>query len=225
MAAWALRLRAAEVELLQREQQARAEEPTTAELSALAVESDRIAVGRDRIADLYDEQAETRDLSALGRDVSGSGRDRRARVPQADDDEGWPDRFAAGVDRDLAAGDRADSHGDRARAHESRAQAAADRRRAAVDRGRSDDQADEVRGLRAALRSRHVIGQAQGLLMARHGVGSETAFALLVRLSQTSNTKLRDLADSLVRDAEPGAGTPVGAREQDPRADVRDSAR
>jgi hypothetical protein len=216
LTAWALRLRVAESELREREDRALADDPTPAELTALAAERDRIALGRDRIADRYDEQAGRRDRSALGRDVSGSGRDQRARAPQQDEDPGWSDRFAAGADRDLAAGDRADSHGDRGRAHESRELAATDRRRAAVDRDRaareSGGQADEVRGLRAALESRHVIGQAQGLLMARYGVGSETAFAVLVRLSQTSNTKLRDLADQLVRAAEPEPRRePVGA--------------
>lgn len=212
LAAWERRLRAAEAEVLEREQRALADDPAPEVLAAFAAERDAIARGRDHVADRYDAQAGDRDGAALRRDVSGSARDRQARAEQQDLDAGWSDRVAAGEDRDLAASDRADSHDDRARAHLSREHAAADRRRAAVDRERaaqeSSEQEDEVRGLRAALRSRHVIGQAQGLLMARYSVSSETAFAVLVRLSQSSNAKLRDVAERLVRDAEPAQGPP-----------------
>ena len=227
LAAWERRLRAVEDELFAREQEALADDPTPGELAALAAERDRIALGRDRIADRYDQHAETRDRSALRRDLSASGRDQRARARDQDQDEAWADRVVAGEHRDLAAGDRADSSEERARAHASREHAAADRQRAAVDRGRAaqvaDDQEDEVRGLRAALRSRHVIGQAQGLLMARHHVSSAAAFAVLVRLSQTSNTKLRDLAEELVQAAEPPQPPGTAADERSLPADLERS--
>lgn len=55
-----------------------------------------------------------------------------------------------------------------------------------------------VRQLREALESRDVIGQAKGLLMARHGLGADEAFALLVRRARDTNTRLRDVAAGLV---------------------------
>lgn len=56
----------------------------------------------------------------------------------------------------------------------------------------------EMDGLRAALHSRHVIGVAQGMLMQRYGLSVESAFDVLLRRSQESNTKLRDIATLMV---------------------------
>jgi GAF domain-containing protein len=55
--------------------------------------------------------------------------------------------------------------------------------------------------LNQALTSRKVIGQALGLLMERFSIGEDAAFAFLVRASSTSNTKLRDIAQELVDQA------------------------
>ncbi len=52
--------------------------------------------------------------------------------------------------------------------------------------------------LNEALRTREVIGQAQGILMLRHGVTTEEAFDMLRRASQRSNRKLRDVALDIV---------------------------
>lgn len=49
-----------------------------------------------------------------------------------------------------------------------------------------------------ALDNRDVIGQAKGLLMARHHCGPEQAFDYLRTASQQSNVKLRDVAARLV---------------------------
>lgn len=46
---------------------------------------------------------------------------------------------------------------------------------------------------------RQLIGQAQGVLMERYKVTPDQAFAMLVAASQHTNTKLRDVADELVR--------------------------
>ncbi|PWD51550.1 hypothetical protein C8046_13750 [Serinibacter arcticus] len=61
--------------------------------------------------------------------------------------------------------------------------------------------------LRAAITSRHLIGQAQGLLMERYQLDAESAFALLKRLSSTSNTKVVEIARRLVE--ERGAVVPT----------------
>ncbi len=49
-----------------------------------------------------------------------------------------------------------------------------------------------------AMRSRAVIEQAKGILMAGERIDAEHAFARLVELSQHSNTKLREVAQRLV---------------------------
>lgn len=49
------------------------------------------------------------------------------------------------------------------------------------------------------LLTQQVIGQAQGILMERHKITAERAFAGLVTASQQSNIKLRDLAERLTR--------------------------
>jgi AmiR/NasT family two-component response regulator len=60
---------------------------------------------------------------------------------------------------------------------------------------------EQIDGLKRAVESRGMIGQAIGLTMSRYGVDSDTAFAFLVRLSQDSNTKLRDVCATIVADA------------------------
>jgi GAF domain-containing protein len=56
----------------------------------------------------------------------------------------------------------------------------------------------EFTNLREAISARTVIGQAQGLLMERYGIGPDQAFAVLSRYSQTRNQKLRQIAELLV---------------------------
>jgi hypothetical protein len=53
--------------------------------------------------------------------------------------------------------------------------------------------------LRAAIRSRETIGQAMGILMERHRITASQAFDLIVHVSQSTNVKLREIADELVR--------------------------
>jgi len=52
--------------------------------------------------------------------------------------------------------------------------------------------------LRCAVKSRTVIGQAQGLLMQRYGLTPDKAFAVLRRISQDNNVKIGALAEELV---------------------------
>jgi GAF domain-containing protein len=49
--------------------------------------------------------------------------------------------------------------------------------------------------MQLALRTRDVIGQAKGILMERHRIDAEAAFSLLVKASQDSNRKLREVAE------------------------------
>jgi hypothetical protein len=56
----------------------------------------------------------------------------------------------------------------------------------------------EVEGLRTAMRSRHLIGMAQGVLMERHGLTEESSFEVLRRYSQIHNIKLREVAVQLL---------------------------
>jgi AmiR/NasT family two-component response regulator len=52
--------------------------------------------------------------------------------------------------------------------------------------------------LQTALRTRHLIGLAQGMLMMRYSLTEEQAFRFLARNSQDTNTKLRDVAAKLI---------------------------
>lgn len=58
--------------------------------------------------------------------------------------------------------------------------------------------ADSEVNLRRAIDTRHVIGQAQGILMERFQIDDSRAFAVLRRLSQDSNVKLRMIAQGIV---------------------------
>jgi GAF domain-containing protein len=57
--------------------------------------------------------------------------------------------------------------------------------------------------LNEAIKTRELIGEAKGILMAREGVTSEEAFQMLVTVSQNTNTKLRDVAKKLVEETQP----------------------
>ena len=57
----------------------------------------------------------------------------------------------------------------------------------------------ELGHMRAAMASRAVIEQAKGILIERHRITADQAFTLLTHSSQHTNTKLRDVADELVR--------------------------
>jgi GAF domain-containing protein len=61
---------------------------------------------------------------------------------------------------------------------------------------------DLTQNLQAALENRDVIGQAKGVLMARHGLSAEQAFDELRRASQRRNVKLRDIADAVAQTGE-----------------------
>ena len=58
--------------------------------------------------------------------------------------------------------------------------------------------ADLVRHMQQAMDGRAVIEQAKGIIMAEHHCSTEEAFAILSRMSQDTNRKLRDLATALV---------------------------
>jgi len=57
--------------------------------------------------------------------------------------------------------------------------------------------------LHAALASREIIGQAQGILIERERITAEQAFDILRRASQHLNQKLREVAQTLVDTGEP----------------------
>lgn len=64
--------------------------------------------------------------------------------------------------------------------------------------------ADALRAeqMRAAVLNRDVIGQAKGILMERHRITADAAFALLAEASQRKNVKLADVAAHLVETGE-----------------------
>ena len=58
--------------------------------------------------------------------------------------------------------------------------------------------AEEVAQLREALVSNRRIGMAMGILMRDRDVDEQEAFAVLRRISQNSNRKLRDVAEDVI---------------------------
>jgi GAF domain-containing protein len=61
------------------------------------------------------------------------------------------------------------------------------------------DARDMAGNLQVALESRAVIDQAKGILMERHKLTADQAFQALASVSMRSNTKLREVAEGLVR--------------------------
>jgi len=73
--------------------------------------------------------------------------------------------------------------------------------------------ATELQHLHVAIDSRETIGKATGIVMERYDLTSERAFEFLIRMSQHSNTKLRDVAAKIVSTREAralGAAHDVG---------------
>lgn len=66
----------------------------------------------------------------------------------------------------------------------------------------------EIDGLRRRLLTQPAIEQAKGVLVASYGIDADTAFSVLVRLSQNTNTKLHVLAADLVAVASHSSGQP-----------------
>jgi len=67
--------------------------------------------------------------------------------------------------------------------------------------GRDEDE-QKVENLQAALVTRQLIGQAEGILIERERISSDDAFDILRRASQHLNVKLREIARSLVETGE-----------------------
>jgi hypothetical protein len=76
---------------------------------------------------------------------------------------------------------------------------------------RADDES-RVANLHQALRTRELIGQAQGILIERERITSEQAFDVLRRASQLLNIKVREVAQNLVDTGE----TPPTRRPEKP---------
>ena len=78
-----------------------------------------------------------------------------------------------------------------------------------------DDEERRLDNLQAALATRAVIGQAQGILIERERITPDQAFDLLRRASQHLNIKLRDVAQALVDTGEqPQTGSPPTSEHQ-----------
>ena len=66
-----------------------------------------------------------------------------------------------------------------------------------------DAQASLAQQMQAAMQSRAVIEQAKGIIMGSRRCSADQAFAILTKVSQDSNRKLRDVAAALVASASP----------------------
>ncbi|GAA1634993.1 GAF and ANTAR domain-containing protein [Actinoplanes couchii] len=67
-----------------------------------------------------------------------------------------------------------------------------------------DTTAGLARQMQAAMESRAVIEQAKGIIMGERRCSPDEAFAILTRVSQDSNRKLRDVASALVERTQRG---------------------
>ncbi|MBO1755493.1 GAF and ANTAR domain-containing protein [Allobranchiibius sp. CTAmp26] len=67
----------------------------------------------------------------------------------------------------------------------------------------------EIENRGRGMVSRTIIGQAEGILMERYGIGAEEAFAFLRRSSQDANRKLVQVAQDLVQTRELPGTTPL----------------
>jgi hypothetical protein len=76
-----------------------------------------------------------------------------------------------------------------------------------------------ARDMAEAMRSRAVIEQAKGILMAERRIDADAAFEQLVELSQHANLKRRDVAHRIVEQRSKPRLTP-SARACDPDAEV-----
>ena len=70
---------------------------------------------------------------------------------------------------------------------------------------------ERVANLTEALRTRELIGQAQGILMERERITADQAFDVLRRASQHMNIKLREVAETLVATGESPLAAPPPA--------------
>lgn len=73
------------------------------------------------------------------------------------------------------------------------------------------DKARTVTSLGDALASRQIIGEAVGIIMHTYTINETAAFNYLVRVSQTTNTKVRDVAAQVVEAAVAEADTRSGS--------------
>jgi hypothetical protein len=69
--------------------------------------------------------------------------------------------------------------------------------------------AREIEDLRQALQTRQTIGAAIGIVMERYKLSDQRAFALLTRLSQHGNVKLRQVAQEIVAAVQPQSDRPT----------------
>ena len=74
-----------------------------------------------------------------------------------------------------------------------------------------DAAARELEGVRAAMRTRASIEQAKGIVMCLHSCDEQAAFAELVRISQTTQTKLHVVAARLVAQVSQPTGADLTA--------------
>jgi ANTAR domain len=82
------------------------------------------------------------------------------------------------------------------------------------DRSSPDDVAalrEELRGLQQRQLTQATIEQAKGMLMGYYGISADTAFTVLTRWSQSSNTKVRDIAAAFVAAGAQPSSEPFGA--------------
>ncbi|MEH0934550.1 GAF and ANTAR domain-containing protein [Micromonospora psammae] len=145
-------------------------------------------------------------------------------VPDMAEESRWPEwaarAHAAGAGSSMSIGlpiqeavvGALNVYGARARAFDEMAEAAqtfADHAAVALANAHLyDGVATMAQQMQAAMRSRAVIEQAKGIIMGQRRCTADEAFAILAKVSQNSNRKVREVAESLVRQVTVGAAAP-----------------
>jgi hypothetical protein len=165
---------------------------------------------RERVASADDQGAETRDDEARDSDSAAAARDRAAERRDRESDAQMADapptevRQRARHDRAEAAEDRVSSVGDRGRARQDRTTARSNRARAAADRSAAADAVAYLRELldRAEDNSEDMllIGQAQGKIMAAHGLDPGQALLEVFTRAANDGTELGPAALRIVEE-------------------------
>jgi AmiR/NasT family two-component response regulator len=162
----------------------------------------------DAIADVRDDQASLDDQAAAVRDRAAEARDDRAarRDATAHDARSVPaftaDRRQARSDREEAAADRAEAVDDRGRARRDRKTARQGRQRASEDRNAATTTVAGLKMLLARAEENSedmlLIGQAQGMLMDRRGLGASEALLEVCAQAGRDHSELREAAATLM---------------------------
>ena len=57
---------------------------------------------------------------------------------------------------------------------------------------------EEIGGVKEALETRKLVERAKGILMKRHGIGEQEAFARIQQQARTARRAMREIAEAII---------------------------